>query len=165
METLDLVWQYVLPIGGGITIGAIVVFIGTIAIKVVVSKLLGKINFDKIADKATEKGVEQIKKISFTQTIQEPLESGLKKVNEMANEKIEKELGDIQAKYDKLLNVITKLAHYFDNSIVPQETKNELYQALGESVEDKKNDIEIKVVEELKEDAKVSKKGTQGVER
>ena len=61
MEILNTIWQYVLPIGGGVTLGALIIGILVPVVKGTVSKLIDRINVEKIEEKAVNAGVEKIK--------------------------------------------------------------------------------------------------------
>jgi hypothetical protein len=90
-----------------------------------------KINVEKIADQATNKGVEKVKKITFTHSIQPIVESGLQKINEKSNEYIDKSIARLEKKLDAVILIQEKQASYFDNSIGVSETaKEELKQAI-----------------------------------
>lgn len=136
MEVFNEIWVWVVSILGGISLSSIITAILYGCLKGAFNKTISKINVQKIADQATEKGVEKVKKISFTHSIQPLVESELKKVNEHSVEVLKKELLDVKEKYDKVINILDKLAAYFDNSIgVPEEKKAELKQALLDAVE------------------------------
>ena len=70
MEILNTIWGYVLPIGGGLTVGAIIVAIALPILKGSVTKIVSRLNVEEIEKKAVERGVEQVKKVSFTQNIE-----------------------------------------------------------------------------------------------
>jgi hypothetical protein len=60
----------------------------------------------------------------------------MKKINEHSTEVLKKELKEVKERYNKLIEIITKLAAYFDNSIgVPEEKKEDLKKALNGAVE------------------------------
>lgn len=136
MEMFNEIWVWVVSLLGGISLSSIITAILYGCLKGAFNKTISKINVQKIADQATEKGVEKVKKISFTHSIQPLVESELKKVNEHSVEVLKKELLDVKEKYDKVINILDKFAAYFDNSIgVPEEKKAELKQALLDAVE------------------------------
>ena len=136
MEMFNEIWVWVVSVLGGISLSSIITAILYGCLKGAFNKTISKINVQKIADQATEKGVEKVKKNSFTHSIQPLVESELKKVNEHSVEVLKKELLDVKEKYDKVINILDKLAAYFDNSIgVPEEKKVELKQALLDAVE------------------------------
>lgn len=134
MDTLTNIWNWVLPIGGGITLGAIIIFIGTLLIKGAFNKITAKLNIDKLQETAILRAIEKIKTISFEQSIQPVVESGLKKVSEEANGRIAEAYGDLRKRYDALLGVVVALSAYFDNSVgVPDETKKALKDAIDKA--------------------------------
>lgn len=164
MDIFNTIWGYVLPIGGGVTIGAILIGIGSIIIKSIVDKTFRKIDIQGIEDKAVEKGVEKIKTYTYKHSIQPLVESELEKVCEKVDNKIEKELEEVNANYKNIINCFEKFANYFDNSIgVPDTKKEELKQAIEKA---KKGDLTVETVvieEEVKETQKPSKKGVKAV--
>lgn len=138
MEWLQSVWGIISISLGGLTIGGIITAIVTGILRGSVSKVINKVNVEKISESAVEKGIDEIKHISFTQSIQPIVESGLEKITEKANAYIASYLSKVDEKYDKLINVLSKLAAYFDDSIgVPESAKKELKKALQQAVEEK----------------------------
>lgn len=134
MEFLNEIWVWIMSAVGGISLSAIISSIIYGCLKGAFNKTISKINVESIADKATEKGVERVKKVSFTHNIQPLVESELKKINEHSVEVLKKELADVQAKYDNVIDILDKLACYFDNSIgVADEKKAELKQAIAKA--------------------------------
>lgn len=153
MEILNEIWVWIVGAVGGLSITGIISAIIYGALKGGFSKAIAKIDVEGIADKATDKGMERIKNISFTQSIQPLVESELKKVTEQANEYIENALKQTQENYIKLLKVLEKLSAYFETSVyVSEETKNELKQAIEDaSVEEPEQEQEIVIAKEVVE--------------
>lgn len=138
LENVKSFWDIALPILGGLTIGTIITFIGAIIIKAVISKLLVKIDTEKITKKAVDKGVGVLKGVHFTQSIQPIAESELMKVCEKANDIWKKRAVYFEEKWVKLAKVFATFTEYFDNSIgVSEEKKAELKNALKELLEPK----------------------------
>lgn len=172
MEFLNEIWVWIMSAVGGVSLSAIISAITYGCLKGGFNKAISKINVESIADKATEKGVERVKKVSFTHNIQPLVESELKKVNEHSVEVLKKELADVQAKYDNVINILEKLACYFDNSIgVADEKKAELKQAIAKA-QNKPMVAESVVVDEIVEptpkqavEPKIERKSTTKVER
>lgn len=134
MEIFETIWGYVLPIGGGITIGSVIIAIGSIVIKTVVDKTMKKIDIEKIEEKAVEKGVEKVKTYTFKHNIQPVVKSELQKVVEVVDDKVETKLDQVDKKYDLLIECFEKFTAYFDNSIgVPEEKKKELKETLAKA--------------------------------
>lgn len=132
-EIFTQILNYVIPIGGGITVGAVLLAIGTAIFKGIGSKLVAKLDVQKIEDKAVEKGVDKIKKISFSHSIQPLVKSELQKVVEVVDQDVQEQLKEVNANYLKLVNAIECLAKYFDNSIgVSEEAKENLHKAIAE---------------------------------
>lgn len=151
MEILNQVWLWIGTALGGVTLAGIISAIICGCLKGAFNKTIAKINVQKIADQATEKGVEKVKKISFTHSIQPIVESELKKINEFYVEVLRSEMEDVSKKYDRVIKILEKLSAYFDNSIGVTETaKQELKKAIAEA----KNEIveaESVVIEDIKE--------------
>lgn len=172
MEFLNEIWIWIMSAIGGLSLSAIISSIIYGCLKGAFNKTISKINVESIADKATEKGVERVKKVSFTHNIQPLVESELKKVNEHSVEVLKKELADVQAKYDNVIDILDKLACYFDNSIgVAEEKKAELKQAIAKA-QNKPMVAESVVVDEIVEptpkqavEPKTERKSTTKVER
>ena len=172
MEFLNELWVWILSAIGGVSFSAVITAVIYGCLKGAFNKTISKINVESIADKATEKGVERVKKVSFTHNIQPLVESELKKVNEHSVEVLKKELADVQAKYDNVINILDKLACYFDNSIgVAEEKKAELKQAIAKA-QNKPMVAESVVVDEIvvpdtKQaiEPKIERKSTTKVER
>ena len=98
------------------------------------NKTISKINVKEIADKATEKGIQRVKKVSFTHSIQPLVESGLERVNEKSNQYIDAAIKRMEDKLDSIILIQEKQAAYFDNSIGVSETaKQELRDAISEA--------------------------------
>lgn len=134
MEFLNEIWIWIMSAIGGLSLSAIISSIIYGCLKGAFNKTISKINVESIADKATEKGIERVKKVSFTHNIQPLVESGLEKVNEKAVETLREELAKLDNKYNNIINILEKQAAYFDNSIgVPEEKKAELKQAIVEA--------------------------------
>lgn len=172
MEFLNEIWVWIMSAVGGISLSAIISTIIYGCLKGAFNKTISKINVESIADKATEKGVERVKKVSFTHNIQPLVESELKKINEHSVEVLKKELADVQAKYDNVIDILDKLACYFDNSIgVAEEKKAELKQAIAKA-QNKPMVAESVVVDEIVDtntkqavEPKIESKSTTKVER
>ena len=155
MEILDAIFSYVLPIGGGITVGGAIIAIGAKVIKSGVSKLIDKINVKQIEQEAVQRGIDKIKDISFTQSIQPVVESELKKVTETANEYLFKQLKEVKEGYANLVTILAKFSAYFDNSVgIPENVKKELKDALAGAtpVEEIKQEITVSAPEEPEEE-------------
>lgn len=142
-----LVW--ILSICGGVTVSGLVSAIIYACLKGAFNKAIARINVEKIADKATEKGVERVKKIAFTHDIQPLCESELEKINEKADKHIEKTVARLESKLDKVILIQEKQAAYFDNSIgVTDTAKAELKKAIEDAKTEIVEPVESIVVEE-----------------
>lgn len=143
MEWLNNAWNVVAPYLSGITLGGVLSAIFYALLKAGFTKTINKIDVEKIAKTATDKGVDRVKEISFKQSIQPLVESELRKVTEEANKYIEKELKEVKDEYQKIIDILEKQAQYFDNAIgVPQKTKDELKEAIKVARGEQLNDTE-----------------------
>lgn len=147
MEILNTIWQYVLPIGGGVTLGALIIGILVPVVKGTVSKLIDRINVEKIEEKAVNAGVEKIKTMSFKQSIAPLVKSELVKVVEVVDDKLNEKLDEVDKRYAQIVNILAKLSAYFDNSIaVSEDAKQELRDALADAAKTSHNaDVDIGV--------------------
>lgn len=144
MEILNTIWQYVLPIGGGVTLGALIIGILVPVVKGTVSKLIDRINVEKIEEKAFNAGVEKIKTMSFKQSIAPLVKSELVKVVEVVDDKINEKLDEVDKRYAQIVNILAKLSAYFDNSIaVSEDAKQELRDALADATKTSYNADEV----------------------
>jgi hypothetical protein len=155
MEILNSIWVWILSILGGVSITTILTFVIRITLTNSFKKTIAKIDVEKIAEKATDKGVAKVKKISFTHNIQPIVESELVKINEKSTEVLRKELADVQKKYDNLIVIMEKLSAYFDNSIgVAEEKKADLKQAIADAKNDTITAESVVIDEFVDEDVK-----------
>lgn len=175
IESIQQIWDIIAPYVTGTTIGSVVMIAVTTIIKSAIAKLSKKqdeiFSSKVVAKEVSNEMKDEIKNISFEQTIQPLVESELKKVIEAANEYIKQQLKETQEGYNKLINCLEKLAAYFDNSIgVSDEAKTELKQAIEEAKvpAEPVNTFETKVVveeeqpkESVIETKKASKKSAE----
>ena len=110
IESIQQIWDIIAPYVTGTTIGSIVMIAVTTIIKSAIAKL-GKKQDEVFSSKVVAKEVsnemkDEIKNISFEQTIQPLVESELKKVIEAANEYIKQQLKETQEGYNKLINCL-----------------------------------------------------------
>ena len=155
MEILNSIYVWVLSALAGISISGLISTFIYLALKGAFNKTISKINVQKIAEQATEKGIEKVKKVSFTHNIQPLCESELQKINEKSNEYIKESIKKLEEKLDKVILIQEKQAKYFDNSIgVSDEAKKELKEAIEKAKSDLVEPVESVVVEETKEESK-----------
>ena len=158
VDIFSQIWVWVASVAGGLTLAGVITAVIYGCLKGAFSKAISKINVQKIADEATEKGVERVKKVSFTHSIKPLVESELEKINEKSQELIKSELEKTQKGYDNLLLVVEKLAAYFDNSIgVGEQAKKELKEA----IENAKS--EVKVAESFVESEVIEEKTVEPI--
>lgn len=163
MEILNTIWQYVLPIGGGVTLGALIIGILVPVVKGTVSKLIDHVNVEKIEEKAVNAGIEKIKTVSFKQSIAPLVKSELVKVVEVVDDKINEKLDEVDKRYAQIVNILAKLSAYFDNSIaVSEDAKQELRDALSDAAKTSYNEEEVigVVVEQDKEETHAEEEKT-----
>ena len=152
MEILNQVWVWLVSAIGGISVAGIITSIIYGSLKGAFNKAISKINVEKISEQATEKGIERVKKITFTHSIQPIVESELKKVNEYSVEILKTYMEETAKKYENVLNVLDKLSAYFDNSIgVSENAKNELKKAIAEAKNEPITAESVVVDENIKE--------------
>ena len=134
MEILNEIWVWIVSALGGVSLAGVISAAIYGCLKGAFSKTISKINVEKIAKDATEKGIDKVKAVSFSHSIQPLVESELKKINELSVEVVKKELNEVKAEYKTLINIIKKLSAYFDSSIGVSDTaKQELKQAIAEA--------------------------------
>jgi hypothetical protein len=134
MEILNQIWQAIAPYVAGVSISGIISTIIYGCLKGAFNRTINKINVEKIADQATEKGIEKVKEVSFKQSIQPLCESELKKITEQANDYMKSYLDEMNKKYDQLIEIIEKLSAYFDNSIGVSDTaKKDLKDSINKA--------------------------------
>lgn len=151
---------------GGISLAGIITAILYGCIKGAFNKTISKINVQKIADEATEKGVEKVRKVSFTHSIQPLVESKLEKINEKATEVIDKSVQALNVKFDNVILILERLSAYFDNSIgVSEQAKAELKKAIADAKNEVKTAESIVEVEDVTKVEKTETKKSTKVER
>lgn len=134
MEILNEIWVWIVSALGGVSLAGVISAAIYGCLKGAFSKTISKIDVEKIAKDATDKGIDKVKAVSFSHSIQPLVESELKKINELSVEVVKKELNEVKAEYKTLINIIKKLSAYFDNSIGVSDTaKQELKQAIAEA--------------------------------
>ena len=134
MEILNEIWVWIVSALGGVSLAGVISAAIYGCLKGAFSKTISKIDVEKIAKDATNKGIDKVKAVSFSHSIQPLVESELKKINEMSVEVVKKELNEVKAEYKTLINIVKKLSAYFDNSIGVSDTaKQELKQAIAEA--------------------------------
>lgn len=164
MEYLKEIWIWIASVLGGVSLASIITAVIYGCLKGGFNKAVAKINVEKISEDATAKGIEKIKQVSFTQSLQPIVESQLKKITESANEYISTELQAVQRKYDSIILVLEKLSAYFDNSIgVTESSKKELKEALAEAHNSLVTEQTIKVEEIPEETKKVAQSENNAV--
>ena len=161
MEILNTIWVWVISILGGLSISSIISAVIYGCLKGAFNKTISKINVEKIADLATDKGVERVKKVSFTHNIQPIVESELKKINEYAIEVFNKKMETISKQYEMIVQILIKFSAYFDNSIgVPDSAKEDLKKILLEALENEPKQAESVVIDEIVEEPSEQAKNT-----
>ena len=158
MEWINQIWVWILGAVGGLTVGGIITAICVAFIKGKIAKMIAKVNFEKIEEKAVNKGLEKIKGVTFKHEIQPLVQSEMVKVNENAVKGLKNELKEIKAQYTHLVLINEKLAAYFDNSIVSEAKKAELHEAIEDAKETPLYVESVVLEEKLKEEYKPQQK-------
>ena len=154
MEWLNQIWVWVLGGLGGITVGGIVTVICTAFIKGSITKVVAKVDVAKTEEKAVNEGLKKLKGVTFKHNIQPVVESEIAKLNETAIAGIKGSLNDIKAEYTNLVLIMKKLAAYFDDSIVSDEKKAELHEAIAQAEGSPLYVESVALEENIKEDKK-----------
>ena len=177
MEILNEIWVWIVSALGGVSLAGVISAAIYGCLKGAFSKTISKIDVEKIAkdatdkaDEATEKGIDKVKAVSFSHSIQPLVESELKKINELSVEVVKKELNEVKAEYKTLINIVKKLSAYFDNSIGVSDTaKQELKQAIAEAenepIEPTNYAVVGKVEEEVEAKDKTEREPLQDVKK
>lgn len=166
MTILNNIWNAVAPYLAGVSVSGIISAVIYGCLRGAFNKTISKLDVSKIAEETTNKSVEQIKKVSFQQSIQPLVESELKKIDENAAKEFKAELNEVKASYEKLRVCLEKLSAYFDNSIyVSDEAKAELHEALEDAKlpQETAESVVVEVVDE--KDEKTAKKGKKTAEK
>ena len=170
MEILNEIWVWIVSALGGVSLAGVISAAIYGCLKGAFSKTISKIDVEKIAKDATDKGIDKVKAVSFSHSIQPLVESELKKINEMSVEVVKKELNEVKAEYKTLINIVKKLSAYFDNSIGVSDTaKQELKQAIAEAenepIEPTNYAVVGKVEEEVEAKDKTEREPLQDVKK
>ena len=170
MEILNEIWVWIVSALGGVSLAGVISAAIYGCLKGAFSKTISKINVEKIAKDATDKGIDKVKAVSFSHSIQPLVESELKKINELSVEVVKKELNEVKAEYKTLINIVKKLSAYFDNSIGVSDTaKQELKQAIAEAenepIEPTNYAVVGKVEEEVEAKDKTEREPLQDVKK
>lgn len=131
---LNEIFNYALPIGGGLAVGTIVTIIAKAVFGGAIKKIVSKIDIEKIEKKAVDNGIDKLKTVSFKQSIQPLVTSELQKVTETVLGKVDEKLSVVDDGFYKVVDILEKLSAYFDNSIaITDERKEELRNAIKEA--------------------------------
>lgn len=172
MEIFSQIWVWIGTALGGISVAGIISAIIYGCLKGAFNRAISKINVQKIADQATDKGIERVKTVSFSHSIQPLVESELQKINEKAVEMVKVYMEEVSKRYENVITILEKLSAYFDNSIGVSETaKEELKKAIETAKIEPKtaesvviDEIIVETQEKAVEPKKTEKKATK-VER
>lgn len=161
METVNQIWSVIAPYLAGISVAGVVSTIFYAILNAAFRKTVNKIDVKKIVKESTDKGIEQVKEVTFKHSIQPVVNSELVKINEKADEHLEKAIQRLEKGYDKLVNVIDKLGAFYDDSMIPNEKKEAFKQAVKEALTDNTQEVILEsdvIVEDKKETKKETKK-------
>lgn len=132
---------------GGLTVGGLIVGIVFAFVKGYAKRTGEKLNVKQIVKDTINETVGQIKKIAMTHSIQPLVNSEMEKVNEKVDKRLIEMCEKVDKRLDKIVNIQEKFYAYFDDSMVSEDKK----KALKEAIEDAKQgvvEIESVIVEE-----------------
>lgn len=137
MEKLKAFWEVIAPYFSGGLAGMLITCIVIPIIKGVLTKATAKLNVDALLEKQTNaidgavnKAVERVQGVTLSHSIQPLVESELKRVGEIANEQVKDSVKALCEQNAALLAVLKAQAAYFDDSIVSDEKKAALRDAI-----------------------------------
>lgn len=168
VEELQNVWNIISPYLTGITLGGIISCFFYAFFSGSIKKFINKIQIGDMVEKTVNETMEQIKDVAISIDLQPLIETELKKVVNVVDEKIQQAYETNNAKCDAIINCFEKLACYFDNSIgVSQENKEALHNAIDEAKNINKTEtiesIDVKPIIVDKKLVKSQKKTTTNV--
>ena len=132
---------------GGLTVGGLIVGIVFAFVKGYAKRIGEKLNVKQIVKETITETVGQIKKLTMTHSIQPLVNSEMEKVNEKVDKRLIEMCEKVDRRLDKIVNIQEKLYAYFDDSMVSEDKK----KALKEAIEDAKREcveVESVIVEE-----------------
>ncbi len=124
-EFLKSIWLWIIGGFSGVSIIGIAILIFRAAISNVINKLIGKLAFKQFYDEVKQKSIDDLKQISFSQSLEPIAKSELEKINEKADERLNKEFQKLYKQNENILNVIKLFASYFDDSFMISNDKKE----------------------------------------
>lgn len=151
MEFLKSIWIWVVGGLSGVSILGIVILIFRSAISSIIQKTIQKLALKQLYDDVQKKAVEDLKEISFSQSLEPIAKSELEKINEKADERLNKEVQKLQNQYENILNVIKLFASYFDDSFMISNDKKEELKVLIENSKKPKQERVQEIKFEIKE--------------
>lgn len=132
---------------GGTTVGGIIVAIAVACVKGLSKRALAKLNVKQIVKDTITETVGQVKKLAMTHSIQPLVNSEMEKVNEKVDARLVEMCEKVDKRLDKIVNIQEKFYAYFEDSMVSEDKK----KALKEAIEDAKQgvvEIDSVIVEE-----------------
>lgn len=166
MEWFDSFWGWTLPIGGGVTIGAIVVAVLSLIKKSVVKKVTDKVSelleSKLVVSEITKAVVDKLQGVSYKQSLEPIVKSEMVKVGEGIMSAVTDKFADLEKSVGGVLSCTKALASYFDDSIaISDEKKMALHNAIAEAEHiDLSHDIEM-VMETAVADRKLADTTTE----
>lgn len=144
---MNEIWQKILLISGisigGMTLGGIAIAIITAILKGAFARAIAKIDVEKVEERAVKRGLSQLKNIVLTHDIQPLVDSRLDKIEVKMLERVDEHYKKIEERQDKIVNIFEKFYAYFEDSMVSDDKKN----AMKEAIEDaKRNDMAVQSV-------------------
>ena len=132
---------------GGLTVGGIIVGIVFAFVKGYAKRTGEKLNVKQIVKDTITETVGQIKKITMAHSIQPLVNSEMEKVNEKVDARLIEMCEKVDKRLDKIVNIQEKFYAYFEDSMVSEDKK----KALKEAIEDAKQgvvEIDSVIIEE-----------------
>ena len=150
-EFLKSIWLWIIGGFSGVSIIGIAILIFRAAISNVINKLIGKLAFKQFYDEVKQKSIDDLKQISFSQSLEPIAKSELEKINEKADERLNKEFQKLYKQNENILNVIKLFASYFDDSFMISNDKKEELKVLIENSKNQKQERIQEIKFETKE--------------
>lgn len=130
MEILNQIWVWVVAVAGLIAGSGIVGLIVAMLPKLITNIVIKKINIKQEKEKGFNEGIAQVKKVTFKHSIKPLVDARLDKIEDDAVEVLQKQNKEIKIQYNNIVNVLDKFLAFFENSLVSEEKKEEMREAL-----------------------------------
>lgn len=134
MTELNTIWAQIAPYLSGLGLGSILSLIIGVVLKGGFKKTISTLNVGKIASEATDKAIEKIKDLAFTHDIAPLVEEKLVAATKAQAKVLQKQLAEMSAKYENVVEILKNLAVYFDGSMVSDEVKANLHASIDKAM-------------------------------